>query len=206
MKKLVLVLMAASLAILAWGPAAHAIGTGVYFSGGGGSGTFEWDDEDESFDSDQKSLGVGFVMDTAVRNQSPFNYRLQIGYEALDLKDEFDTTLEMGGVVFDNTFGFAMVQTPTFRLWGGPQIRLGYFSGETDKKRLGEAISVDLAAVGVGLALGANFGISQNFALGATLGVRTTGYAGEGEWRGEKDNLTGGTTVGFVDLCLLFGY
>lgn len=206
MKKLVLVLMAASLTILAWGPAAQAIGTGVYFSGGVGSGTFEWDDDNDSFDSDEKALGVGFVMDTAVRNQSPFNYRLQIGYEALDLKDEFDTTLEMGGVVLDNTFGFAMVQTPNFRLWGGPQIRLGYFTGESDTKVLGEAISVDLAAVGVGLALGANFGITESFALGATLGVRATGYAGTGEWRGESDNLTGRTTVGFVNLCLLFGY
>jgi hypothetical protein len=193
-----------ALGILATATGAQAIGLGGYVEAAGGSnGSFEYDTGD-SFDVDERAVSGGFVMDTALRNESLFNYRLQVGAIGMELEDEFGTTLELGGVVFDNTFGFAMVLAPAFRLWAGPQVRIGYVSGDSDADVRGEKVSVDLATVGVGVVLGANFSVSPGLCLSWAAGVRYEGFAGEGDAQSWKEDLTGEMAVGFVNMSLLF--
>ncbi len=70
-------------------------------------------------------------------------------------------TMELGGLVINNTFAFGGNLSEKIRLWGGPQIQVGFYYGETDKDYLGDEISFEGATVGIGVAGGANFGVGS---------------------------------------------
>lgn len=179
---------------------AAAAGVGAYAEFATGSGDFEYDFSPE-FDVDAESAGVGFVFDTNLSGPQVFNYRLNVGYERLDLEDDFNTTLELDGLVIDNTFGFALASSPTFRWWLGPQVRIAFYNGETDNG----FEEIDLAAFGVGAVTGMNFH-NGNLCASVSLGARITGYAGESEDAfGFTTDLEGNTGTVFLNLAMLFG-
>ena len=113
---------------------AGAVSMGPYVDISSGSGTVEWDISGYEFDVDTNSVAVGFALDTAVTNQSFFNYRLNIGFEGQELEDEVNDNLDLNRITFENIFGFALLQQPDLRWWGASLIRFGYCRGDTNTR------------------------------------------------------------------------
>ena len=114
-------------------------------------------------------------------------------------------TMELGGLVINNTFAFGGNPSEKIRLWGGPQILIGLYAGETDKEYLGDEISFVGAAFGLGVAGGANFGVgSGKTILTTTIGVRAIGFSGKSEWYNQDEDLNGNTTELFLSVGILF--
>jgi len=195
------------LTVLLFATNAFAAQFGMYVDLGTGSGEAEYDSPGSvEFDIDSGSFGVGFQLETnPLTANKVFSYRLQVGYEAWNIEDDQNVTLELGGVVANNTFAFGGNTSDKVRLWGGPQVLVGFYTGETDKEYNGDEISFTGAAFGIGLAGGANFGLgSGKTILTTTIGVRRLGFAGETEWYNDTDDLSGATTEIFFSVGILF--
>ncbi|HEY6007865.1 MAG TPA: hypothetical protein VIU40_06030 [Geobacteraceae bacterium] len=206
MRRIAMIFAAAAMCMALGASRASAVGVGGYLELGGGSGEFEFSDISNSeFDVDASYGGLGFVLDTSPGGTGVFSYRLNVGFEGLTLDpDDFDDNIELGGFVIDNTFAFAVVRAPAVRVWVGPQIRLAYYSGETENSNL----DTDLGAFGIGLAAGANIypNPQGRFALAPSLGFRRVGYAGEmDDGFGGTDDLEGYTNLFYLNLAVLFG-
>ncbi len=201
------------LAILTMSSTAYALGLGGYFDLGGGSGTitesydsyFYYEDD---IDVDASHFGIGFTLDTAVGANGVdkfFGYQLRVGYEGLDLEDNEDQTLELTGLIIDNNFQFAFIKGPTLRVWAGPQVRVGFYSGELDSDQDYEAT---LANFGVGLLIGAQIKVGNNFYICPNLGYRYSAYAGDWEadygFGEETGDLEGDTNTIFTGVDFLF--
>lgn len=207
-------LLCAGILLSHGGRAEAAVAMGPYLDLSGGSGTFEWDSDNFEFDVDSSGGAIGFALDSAPSYRSYFNYRLNIGLESQDLEDEYGDTLEMGGVVVENVFCFAVVDEPDFRWWAGPLVRIGFYSGETDDyyDSLGDRhrTEADLFEFGVGLATGFNVRVGPNTYLAPSAGIRFIGASGSGtdknlDQRTQfEDDLEGNLTTLFVNFSLLF--
>lgn len=179
---------------------AMAVGFGVYLEGAGGDGEFKYEHSSD-FDVDAEATGFGMLMDTDLSDRGVFNYRLNIGYEKLDLEDDFGTTLDLDGLVVANTFGFGLVRRPHFRWWVGPQVRMGYYTGSPKGYSTSD---YELVSFGVGGVTGWNF-INDNFCISTSLGLMTTGYAGEKDDLGTTYDFDGHTNTIFLNVAFLFG-
>lgn len=194
---------------------AGAVSMGPYVDISSGSGTFEWDVSGYQFDVESESVAVGFALDTAVTNQSFFNYRLNIGFEGRELEDEEHLTLDLDGVVFDNIFGFALVQGSYFRWWAGPLVRVGFSTGETDTLYMPNGVpyknEFEFLQAGFGVATGINFSLGHNLTLTSSIGARFNVAYGTGETTylddtnaHVKEDLFGDSTDLFVNFAVLF--
>ena len=195
------------LAALAAAGNVFAVDFGMYVEFGGGSGEAEYDIAGtDAFDIDTNFFGIGFQFETgALSENGVFSYRFQAGFETRDIDDENDDTLALGGLVINNTFAFGGNVCERVRLWGGPQILIGFYSGETEDEYLGDEISFTGAGFGLGLAGGANFGFgSGNTILTTTVGLRGFGFAGTVEWYDEEETMDGNATEIYFSIGLLF--
>lgn len=184
---------------------ASAAGMGFSVGFGGGSGTVEYDiPGTEEIDVDASSFGLSFLLETDPLSAESFSYRLNIGIEALNLEDDSGVTAELGGLVFDNTFCFRLAGDDTYRIWIGPQVRVGFYGGETDKEFLGETIEYSAFAFGVGGAIGGNWSMGGDTIIGFDTGIRFTGYGGEAEWGGVKEDFTASTSIFFVNFDMMW--
>ena len=120
-----------------------AVDFGFYLDFGSGSGEAEFDVAySEEFDINSDYFNLGFQFETnPITPKNVFSYRFQAGFERRDMEDEENTTLELRGVVINNTFSFGGNVSEKIRLWGGPQVLVGYYGGETDREFLGDEIS-----------------------------------------------------------------
>lgn len=210
---LIMALMCFAILGISVGRGEAKVSMGPYFDFSSGSGTFEWDSDGIEFDVDSRNAAVGFALDSTT-DHSIFNYRLNIGIERQDLEDEYGDTLEMGGIVFDNVFGFAMVRQQNFRWWAGPLVRIGFYSGETDDyyDTYGDRskTEVDLFEFGIGVATGINLRVGPHTLLAPSAGIRFIGASGTGTFKNfdlhtqYDDDLSGGMTNFFVNFSLLF--
>lgn len=186
---------------------ASAVDFGFYFDLGRGSGEAEFDVAySEAFDIETDFFGVGFQFETSpITAKQLFSYRFQAGFESRDVEDEENTTLELGGLVINNTFAFGGNVSEKIRLWGGPQLLIGYYAGETDKDFLGDEISYNGFGFGLGVAGGANFGLgSGKTIITTTIGIRGFGFAGAAQWYDEDEVLSGNTSEVFISIGMLF--
>jgi len=184
-----------------------AISFGMYIDRGSGSGEAEYDFVGaEEFDIDTDFLGIGFQFETNPQSaKKVFSYRFQAGFESRDVEDEENVTLELGGLVINNTFAFGGNPSKKIRLWGGPQILVGFYGGETDKEYLGDEVSFSGTAFGLGLAGGANFGLGRGKTiLTITIGMRSLDFAGTAEWYDEDEELKGNSSESFLSIGILF--
>jgi hypothetical protein len=207
MRKLSAIVYILLLSVLVFANSSFAIGLGMYIDLGAGSGEAEYDFQGaEEFDIDTNFFGFGFQLETSpLTKNKVFSYRLQVGLEAREIEDDNNVTLELGGLVINNTFAFGGNTSEKVRLWGGPQILIGFYGGETDKEYLGDEISFTGAAFGLGAAGGANFGVgSGNTILTTTIGVRALGIAGDSEWYNEEEELKGNIAEFFLSVGILF--
>jgi len=191
------------------------VGLGPYVDLSGGSGELEWDSGGGTWDVTAGSGAIGFVLDTAPRGSATFNYRLNVGLESQSLEDDDGVTMDVGGLVVENVFGFALVKKPNLRWWAGPLVRFGFYSGETDDYYvLGDRTKTesDLFEFGIGAVTGVNIpvGKSKKLILAPSAGVRFIAISGEGTVKNldtgtsVTDDLSGGISTVFVNFALLF--
>jgi len=209
MRKASLIACILVLTFLVFANNSFAIGLGLYIDLGGGSGEAEFDVQDtEEFDIDTSLFGIGFQFETNPQSaKKVFSYRFQAGLESrnIEIEDDENATLELGGLVINNTFAFGGNPSEKIRLWGGPQILIGFFGGETDREYLGDEISFSGTAIGLGVAGGANFGIGGGKTiLTTTIGLRTLGFAGKAEWYTWDEEFKGNATEFFISVGILF--
>lgn len=207
MRRIPIIVYISVLTVLLFTSNAFAIGLGMYIDLGGGSGEAEYDFQGaDEFDIDTKFFGIGFQLETnPLSAKKVFSYRFQAGLEAREFEDDDNVTLELGGLVINNIFAFGGNPSEKIRLWGGPQILVGLYGGETDKEYLGDEISFIGAAFGLGLAGGANFGVgSGEIILTTTIGMRALGFSGKSEWYNQDEDLSGNATEVFLSVGILF--
>jgi len=207
MKKAPLFVCILVLVVLLFTSNSFAISLGMYMNLGGGSGEAEYDiPETEEFDFDTGFFGLGFQFET--RPLSPkkvFSYRFQAGFESREVENEENVTLELGGLVINNTFAFGRNTSEKVRLWLGPQVLVGFFSGETDEEYLGDEISFAGTAVGLGVAGGANVRLGRGKTiLTTTIGLRSLGFSGEVEWYDQDEDFEGNAAEFFFSIGILF--
>lgn len=184
---------------------AFALGLGGSVGFGGGSGTVKYDNPgSDEFSVDAGSFGISFLLETDPLSEELFSYRLNAGFEALNLEDDAGVTAELGGLVFDNTFAFRLAGDSSWRLWLGPQVRLGFYGGETDKEFLGDKVEYSAFAFGLGPVFGGNWAVGEDLILGFDTGIRWTGYSGTAEWGGYSEDVTISTSVFFVNFDIMF--
>lgn len=197
MKKLKVLLLAVLLLV----PISAYSAVGVAIELGGGSGSF---DENEIFgdvDVDSSYANISFVYDSnPYADNGNFSYRLNIGLEGHDYEDEVNESLETGALVFDNTFAFTVAKSATANFWLGPQVRIGFMSGETET----DPIEFTGAMFGLGVALGTNIKTSDNMGVSFSAGLRSTGLGGESSWRNLEDDYEGHVGEGYVNVAWLF--
>jgi len=172
---------------------------GIFLDLATGSGDAEWDSDTSSWDIDSSSIAIGYVFDTDPDPSKVFNYRLNVGVIRHDIEDDYGVTLESVGIYAESIFGFALVRKNDFRWWAGPLVRLGFYSGEVDDSDM----DANYAEFALGLVTGMNF-TAGSTVVSPSLGVRFTGYAGEGEYAGMSEDLEANSTNFFFNLTFLF--
>lgn len=214
-KSLLTLLLVAALLLFLGSGAVAGVSMGPYVDLAGGSGEMEWDDAGGTWDVDAGSGAIGFALDTAPLGPSRFSYRLNVGLEAQTLEDDAGVEMELGGLVVENVFGFAILNKPNLRWWAGPLVRFGFYSGETDPYYdFGDRYETeaDLFEFGIGAITGLNIpvGKSKKIILAPSAGVRFIGIGGEGTvtnldtGTSYTDDLSGGITTAFINFALLF--
>ncbi|RLC25170.1 MAG: hypothetical protein DRH21_04380 [Deltaproteobacteria bacterium] len=215
---------------------AHASGIGFYLSRGIGDGDTDfnedYDDDDSWYDlessGDAKFFGCGFIFDTAVAKDKVFNYRLQIGYEDVeyDLDSVYNEDLNMDisaivsnfelnidRFVLDNTFGFGIVRMPNFRLWIGPQLRIGYMSGDGTMTLIDRTkcnLDFDGLVLGIAPVMGANFNLINNLTIGVDLGYRFNFFVGSLDKTSfryfDSGNFYGNDDTFFINFAFIYRF
>jgi hypothetical protein len=191
---------------------AGATGLGFYVERAGGSGDWEREpDEDtaEDYDSDEDATAFGFVLDTNVARDRIFNDRLQIGYEKWEPKLKLKGSggegrkLELKGFAMTHDFGFGVLRTRHVRLWLGPELKLGYYTGSPEDY---DRYDMWVFKYGVGPVIGANFNIGEVVTLAVKAGFLLQGHVGIGEedYTYEEDTITGSSTQFYVNFALIF--
>lgn len=208
MKKIVVVLALIAIYSLLPAPNSYAVGFGFFGELEAGDGEFEFDFGDE-FDVDSKAYSLGVSFDTDPIGQKVFSYRLNVGYSNLELEDDESVTLELDGFVIDNTFCFGLVRSPNTKVWIGPQVRLGYYSGDSghlsyDGGDFGDDIDIELTTFAIAGTIGANFRGVGNSSFTLNIGVRISGFAGEVEYLSLDEDIEGDTTTYFINVGALF--
>jgi len=201
----------------------QAAGIGVYYTIGSGSGNWSLEDGDDYIESyydtapmeiDVSDSGYGVVFDTNVAKNKVFNYRLCLGIEnrvyKLDFSpddeiipaDAFTEDVKINSFVIDNNFGFAFFRTPYLRLWAGPEFKISYGSGDSDRYD-----NISLLNIGVGPVLGLNYNIGKLFTLGAKSGILFEGAQGYGENpSGDDADFDGSNTYFYFNFSILYRF
>ena len=138
---------------------------------------------------------------------------MNVGFEGQEIEDDEGVILDLGGIYMENVFCFAFVQKKDFRWWGGPLVRFGFYSGETDTFYIAGTPyrqEHDYFQFGIGLATGLNIKVGGNVVLSPSVGLRFIGAGGTAEIinlstnsRVEED-ISGNSTNVFVNFALLF--
>lgn len=186
-------------------PDASAVGLGFYLQNGTGSGDsttydvfpFSPYDLDEDFDTDH--FTIGFQLDTAPLDEGVFNYRLNVGLESI--KGDVDTgnDFDLDGIAIENDFGFRVGGNDRIRIWLGPELRIGFYSGDNDWGG-----DLNVIAFGLGPVVGANFGMSDNMAITVKAGYIFSTFAGDVDTSFDNYDYDGEATTLFISAGMLF--
>ena len=203
MKKIIFSVVAGIFSLfIATSSQVFALGLGATVQSGGGSGTetIDWWGGSYDQDVDFGTFGIGFTLDTALTNESTFNYRLGVGLEGVIIENEFGGESDVSGIFVSNDFGFAVYKNSKTRIWLGPQVKVGFYAGDDD-------VGNDLAVVtfGVGPVVGGNFKVGSNLVLAAKAGIILHSYAGDAENSGGwVYDVDGEATIFIVNFSLFF--
>lgn len=183
---------------------AMAIGIGFNVSGGGGS--TEWEVEEGSWpdeDVDVTRGGLGFILDTAVAKNRLFNYRLNIGSEAVDYDIDGGGTFETKGLFMAHDFGFGIIRKKKLRLWAGPELRLSYSEGELENNSNTE---LHMATFGIGPVVGLNLNFGKTVSLALKVGALAMGGGGyvEDKVSGQEWDISEDGSYAFANVGIIF--
>lgn len=220
-RRLAILALTLPLALCANTGDSSALGLGIY--GGSLFGTADWKTDtfgivdpngtstfDIDADGDLDGFRAGIVLDTAPKQHKIFNYRLNLGASKFDADWEnieldgtstnLTATAEMTGGSMDHTFGFGVVRTDMVRLWLGPSIRLGYYTGELE-----DELDIKMLEFGVAPVVGLNLNFGSLVTIGGTVGYLFSGFAGIiDDQTGDDVDLTGTASTAFVNGVLMF--
>jgi hypothetical protein len=141
-----------TLCLLSGAHQAAAAGLGAYLSGAAGNA---------DNGSSVKHMGGGLSLDTGIDSDKLFRYRLQLGYEHIEMSPGRLSDIR-DGVSSDSYFGFRLIRGDTATWWLGPEVRLGWFTGENEAG----------PAFGIGAATGVDIPLSHTLTLSVTGGYR----------------------------------
>ena len=187
---------------------AMAMGIGLNLAGGGGSA--EWEVEQDFFpyseydeDVDVARGGIGFIFDTTVAKNRLFNYRLNIGSEAVEYDIDGGGIFETRGWFMAHDFGFGIIRKKNLRLWAGPEVRLSYSQGELENNSNTE---LHMATFGVGPVLGLNLHFGKRVSLALKMGALSMGGGGyiEDKTSGLEWDITEEGSYSFVNVGVIF--
>ncbi|MDT8318386.1 MAG: hypothetical protein RQ824_10435, partial [bacterium] len=152
---------------------AMALGIGLNLTGGGG--VTEWEIKQDysphnkyDEDVDVARGGLGFILDTTVAKNSLFNYRFNIGSEAVEYDIDGGGSFETKGWFMAHDFGFGIIKKKNLRLWAGPELRLSYSQGELENNN---NIKLYMATIGIGPVVGLNLNFRKNITLALKVGA-----------------------------------
>ncbi len=191
-----------SLFLLAGAGSSWAADFGFYGELGSGSGVYTIDFDPPEVDDDFESthLGAGFVLDTAAESEPLLNYRLQVGLESWAIDVDEGEDADLTGLVVANDLGFSLSRTnQKMRFWAGPELRLGYYSGDNDA---GDDINV--LSIQYGPVIGVNVKLSGGKHLIIKGGYLIGGFDGTIETDIDDYQLYGDIAYTYVDVGLLF--
>lgn len=187
---------------------AMAIGIGFNLTGGGGSADWEverdfWPYGEDDDDVDVTRGGIGFIFDTTVAKNKLFNYRLNIGSEAVDYDTDYFGTFETKGWFMAHDFGFGIVRKKNLRIWAGPEVRLSFSQGELENNSNTELY---MATFGVGPVLGLNLHFGKRVSLALKMGALSMGGGGyiENKTFGLEWDITEEGSYSFVNVGVIF--
>jgi hypothetical protein len=190
--------------LVLWANAAMAAG-GFYLEGG--RGFAEIDHNDTAFDTDSKArnFSTGFtVAPNAFSTSSHPSYILRVGYDRLELQDQYDVTIDSHGLRIDNTFGWPLLKNNAVRMTLGPIFRVGYYWGKSDGAIGGTTAKTRAGSFGFGPELATNVKLNDDLGLGLAVGYVFNYFAGEIEDGNFRDDYTGHRYNGYATVALLF--
>ena len=196
------------------GRAVATMSFGAHVDGGSGSGEFEYDWINYEIDADVTSGAVGFVLDTNPLGNSIFNYRLNAGFESQRVEFDDGIDLDLSGIYADNIFCFTFKHSPKLRWWGGPVIRFGFYSGETDLYIVAGDLyeeEHDYFQFGIGFVTGVNIKAGEAVIMAPSAGIRLISAGGtvdinnlDDPWLSFEDDIRGSFANFFLNFSMLF--
>jgi hypothetical protein len=202
-RNIVLFSMAFCITLFLFTGYAHAYGIGGYVVLGGGDTAWESDDDyytTYSDDSQDSFFGFGFILDTAVADDSLLNYRLNLGVEYWTMAfDKEDDDLSLTKLVITNTLGFGMMREDSYRIWLGPQLRVAAGGGEFDES----GDTWDQGEIGIGLAFGINFHITKFTSLCLEGGIVAMGKWATWDWESSTMDVYGEYSGAYLSAAIL---
>lgn len=147
-----------------------------------------------------RKTGAALILDSGPLENERLNLRLSIGYERADLDArETDKTESFDCFNTDIALGIGMVSFSRFKLWLGPDLRLGLARGS------GPDFTDDVLArvVGFGAQAGADYSPCEDLRLAVSVGVRHEVYRSGGQV-GADNSLSGSASYGYVSLAVLY--
>lgn len=187
---------------------AMALGLGFNLTGGGGS--TEWEVEQDfppyskwEEDVDLTRGGIGLILDTTVAKNKLFNYRLNIGYEAVEYDIDGGGIFETEGWFMAHDFGFGIIRKKNLRLWVGPELRFSFVEGEQETNSNNE---LHMLTVGIGPVVGLNLNFGKLVSLALKVGALSIGGAGyvENKAAAQDWDIEEKGTYTFLNVGLIF--
>ncbi|MCP4134109.1 MAG: hypothetical protein GY754_24265 [bacterium] len=209
MKRKTICIISLVLAILHITISQKAEAHGVGFFGGSGIGALTLN-KDQAGIKDPISVYFegGIIYDSNIATNRIFNYRfnLSFGYE------DIQTDKNSGRRIFiDNTFGFGIIRNESIRLWLGPQVCFGRYTGtRTSEEESSGYFSSSKNKYGFlifefGLAIGINIHISESISLSFDTGLHL-GLC-FGSIGNMDDGIIGlGTVNGYLNAGVLYRF
>lgn len=181
----------------------YAAGWGV--SGFMGAGNFRFTSKPYLFPEKKTSglvenKGGGFAFDSNLSGNQLWNVRLNLTIEKTTLSSkEFEGSESLVGFNFDAAPGLGIVKSPGFRIWTGPELRLGIADGHGKDFTRNSSSRV----AGFGVKIGANIITDNHFSLSLTSGARYELYNEAGQF-GAATSIKGRTAYAYVMATFFF--
>jgi len=166
--------------------------------------------------------GFGFIYDSNVSRDEPFNYRFKVGYRyghrdwdengtvtiprSQDTQDPDLTPVsfkqdsdDIQGVTFNQTLGYGFVRNSTLRAWAGPTVRLNvdWYGAATD-------IDVVDVAIGGGPELGINYHLNDELSISGSLSYGYFYLAEHFESNGDDEKIEGSQHILALTISILW--
>jgi hypothetical protein len=201
--KIILAVFILTLASLTLDSASNAAYWGM--AGSFGTGNFHFTSKPYLFPERGASgtiekIGGALVIESVPARDESLNTRLSFSLEKATLNSgEFIGSESLNCFNADIALGIGLITLPAFRVWIGPELRLGMANGS------GDDFTKDVFArvVGFGALVGTNIHLGDNLDISLAAGARNEIY-NSGSQFGADTTLKGNATYAYFMVTLLF--